>query len=44
MLHAQPNGDVFEHRLQLARPCRIAASRHAAAELAANYTGLPLVV
>ncbi|MFJ9537661.1 4-hydroxybenzoate 3-monooxygenase [Streptomyces sp. NPDC101225] len=42
MLHAQPDGDVFETRLQLARLRRIAASRHAAAELAANYTGLPL--
>ncbi|WP_328758990.1 4-hydroxybenzoate 3-monooxygenase [Streptomyces sp. NBC_00271] len=42
MLHAQPNGDVFDHRIQLARLRRITASRHAAAELAANYTGLPL--
>ncbi|WP_328982557.1 4-hydroxybenzoate 3-monooxygenase [Streptomyces mirabilis] len=42
MLHAQPNGDVFGHRIQLARLRRITASRHAAAELAANYTGLPL--
>ncbi|MFR0355510.1 4-hydroxybenzoate 3-monooxygenase [Streptomyces sediminimaris] len=44
MLHAQPDGDAFEDRLQLARLRRIAASRHAAAELAANYTGLPLMV
>jgi p-hydroxybenzoate 3-monooxygenase len=44
MLHAQPDGDVFENRLQLARLRRIAASRHAAAELAANYTGLPLLM
>ena len=43
MLHAQPDGDAFESRLQLARLRRIAASRHAAAELAANYTGLPLM-
>ncbi|MCD9879463.1 4-hydroxybenzoate 3-monooxygenase [Streptomyces guryensis] len=43
MLHAQPDGDVFENRLQLTRLRRIAASRHAAAELAANYTGLPLM-
>jgi p-hydroxybenzoate 3-monooxygenase len=43
MLHTQPDGDAFEHRLQLARLRRIAASRHAAAELAANYTGLPLM-
>ncbi|WP_371600546.1 4-hydroxybenzoate 3-monooxygenase [Streptomyces sp. NBC_00564] len=42
MLHAQPDGDVFDHRVQLARLRRITASRHAAAELAANYTGLPL--
>lgn len=42
MLHAQPNGDAFDHRIQLARLRRITASRHAAAELAANYTGLPL--
>jgi p-hydroxybenzoate 3-monooxygenase len=42
MLHAQPNGDVFDHRIQLARLRRITTSRHAAAELAANYTGLPL--
>lgn len=44
MLHAQPNGDVFDDRLQLTRLRRIAASRHAAAELAANYSGLPLPV
>ncbi|MFI6656579.1 4-hydroxybenzoate 3-monooxygenase [Streptomyces sp. NPDC050523] len=44
MLHAQPDGDAFENRLQLARLRRIAASRHAAAELAANYTGLPLLM
>jgi p-hydroxybenzoate 3-monooxygenase len=43
MLHAQPDGDAFESRLQLTRLRRIAASRHAAAELAANYTGLPLM-
>jgi p-hydroxybenzoate 3-monooxygenase len=42
MLHAQPNGDAFEDRIQLARLRRITASRPAAAELAANYTGLPL--
>lgn len=44
MLHAQPDGDAFENRLQLARLRRIAASRHAAAELAAHYTGLPLMI
>jgi p-hydroxybenzoate 3-monooxygenase len=43
MLHAQPDGDAFENRLQLARLRRITASRHAAAELAANYSGLPLM-
>ncbi|WP_426567699.1 4-hydroxybenzoate 3-monooxygenase [Streptomyces canus] len=42
MLHAQPDGDAFDHRMQLTRLRRITASRHAAAELAANYTGLPL--
>ncbi|MDL2075975.1 4-hydroxybenzoate 3-monooxygenase [Streptomyces sp. GXMU-J15] len=42
MLHAQPDGDAFDERMQLARLRRITASRHAAAELAANYTGLPL--
>ncbi|MEV0093961.1 4-hydroxybenzoate 3-monooxygenase [Streptomyces sp. NPDC050738] len=42
MLHAGPDEDVFDHRVQLARLHRIAASRPAATELAANYTGLPL--
>ncbi|MEU9207299.1 4-hydroxybenzoate 3-monooxygenase [Streptomyces sp. NPDC048415] len=44
MLHAQPDEDAFEYRLQLARLRRITASRPAAAELAANYTGLPLAL
>ncbi|MFE7277637.1 4-hydroxybenzoate 3-monooxygenase [Streptomyces sp. NPDC057623] len=44
MLHAQPDGDVFDDRMQLARLRRITASRHAAAELAAHYSGLPLPV
>ncbi|MFD4525826.1 4-hydroxybenzoate 3-monooxygenase [Streptomyces sp. NPDC058470] len=44
MLHAQPDGDAFERRVQLARLRRITASRPAAAELAANYTGLPLAL
>jgi p-hydroxybenzoate 3-monooxygenase len=44
MLHAQPDGDAFDHRMQLARLRRITASRHAAAELAANYSGLPLLL
>ncbi|MFD7696699.1 4-hydroxybenzoate 3-monooxygenase [Streptomyces sp. NPDC059805] len=42
MLHTRPDGDAFDHRVQLARLRRIAASREAAAELAANYSGLPL--
>lgn len=42
MLHTRPDADPFDDRLQLARLRRITASRHAAAELAANYTGLPL--
>ncbi|PBC59794.1 4-hydroxybenzoate 3-monooxygenase [Streptomyces sp. Tue6028] len=44
MLHARPDGDAFDHQVQLARLRRITASRSAAAELAANYTGLPLTV
>jgi p-hydroxybenzoate 3-monooxygenase len=44
MLHAQPDGDAFERQVQLARLRRITASRPAAAELAANYTGLPLAL
>ncbi|MFD9112669.1 4-hydroxybenzoate 3-monooxygenase [Streptomyces bottropensis] len=41
MLHALPEGGAFDHRLQLAGLRRITASRQAAAELAAHYTGLP---
>jgi p-hydroxybenzoate 3-monooxygenase len=44
MLHAQPDGDAFESRIQLTRLRRITASHQAAAELAAHYTGLPLAV
>ncbi|EGX57100.1 4-hydroxybenzoate 3-monooxygenase [Streptomyces zinciresistens K42] len=44
MLHARPDGDAFDHRMQLARLRRITASHHAASELAANYSGLPLPV
>ncbi|MFC9842315.1 4-hydroxybenzoate 3-monooxygenase [Streptomyces sp. NPDC060223] len=44
MLHAQPDGDAFDRRVQLARLRRITTSRPAAAELAANYTGLPLAL
>ncbi|MEV6170678.1 4-hydroxybenzoate 3-monooxygenase [Streptomyces sp. NPDC051954] len=42
MLHVRPDGDAFDDRLQRARLRRITESRHAAAELAANYAGLPL--
>jgi p-hydroxybenzoate 3-monooxygenase len=42
MLHVPPDGSAFESRVELARLRRIANSRDAAAELAANYTGLPL--
>ncbi|MGW7366477.1 4-hydroxybenzoate 3-monooxygenase [Streptomyces sp. NPDC054841] len=41
-LHADPAQPAFETRLQLAQLERVAASPHAAAELAENYTGLPL--
>ncbi|WP_328492504.1 4-hydroxybenzoate 3-monooxygenase [Streptomyces sp. NBC_00414] len=42
MFHTRPDGDAFEDRVQLARLRRITQSRSAAAELAANYTGIPL--
>ncbi|MFJ8006966.1 FAD-dependent monooxygenase [Streptomyces fagopyri] len=41
MLHAQPDGDVFDHRIQLPRLRRLTTSRPAAAEPAAHHTGLP---
>ncbi|MFB7272622.1 4-hydroxybenzoate 3-monooxygenase [Streptomyces sp. NPDC056244] len=41
-LHADPAQSAFETRLQLSQLERLATSRHAAAELAENYTGLPL--
>ncbi|MER6052119.1 4-hydroxybenzoate 3-monooxygenase [Streptomyces sp. NPDC001793] len=41
-LHTAPDQSPFDTRLQLAALDRIAGSRHAAAELAENYTGLPL--
>ncbi|MET8507491.1 4-hydroxybenzoate 3-monooxygenase [Streptomyces sp. NPDC004787] len=41
-LHADPGQDSFDTRLQLSQLDRIAGSPHAAAELAENYTGLPL--
>lgn len=41
-LHADPAQSTFETRLQLSQLDRLATSPHAAAELAENYTGLPL--
>ncbi|MGP3924332.1 4-hydroxybenzoate 3-monooxygenase [Streptomyces sp. 8N616] len=41
-LHTDPEQPPFETRLQLAQLDRVAASRHAAAELAENYVGLPI--
>ncbi|WP_030756524.1 MULTISPECIES: 4-hydroxybenzoate 3-monooxygenase [unclassified Streptomyces] len=41
-LHTDPNQSAFETRLQIAQLERVATSPHAAAELAENYTGLPL--
>ncbi|MGI5347699.1 4-hydroxybenzoate 3-monooxygenase [Streptomyces sp. CA-250714] len=40
-LHTAPGQSSFDTRLQLSQLDRIATSRHAAAELAENYTGLP---
>jgi p-hydroxybenzoate 3-monooxygenase len=42
MLHVPPGESDFDRRIELTRLHRIAASRDAAAELAAQYTGLPL--
>lgn len=42
MLHTGPAQSPFETKLQLSQLERIATSPHAAAELAENYTGLPL--
>ncbi|MEU4149089.1 4-hydroxybenzoate 3-monooxygenase [Streptomyces sp. NPDC026659] len=42
-LHTDPGQSPFATRLQLSRLDRIAASPHAAAELAENYAGLPTV-
>ncbi|MHA6765201.1 4-hydroxybenzoate 3-monooxygenase [Streptacidiphilus sp. PAMC 29251] len=42
-LHTAPEQDPFESRLQQAQLERIAASPAAAAELAANYVGAPIV-
>ncbi|MFD3652045.1 4-hydroxybenzoate 3-monooxygenase [Streptomyces sp. NPDC058620] len=41
-LHTDPAQSGFDTRLQFSQLDRIAASPHAAAELAENYTGLPL--
>ncbi|MER5550428.1 4-hydroxybenzoate 3-monooxygenase [Streptomyces sp. NPDC002793] len=41
-LHTDPSQSPFDTRLQIAQLDRIAASPHAAAELAMNYAGLPL--
>ncbi|MEU9115790.1 4-hydroxybenzoate 3-monooxygenase [Streptomyces sp. NPDC048483] len=41
-LHTDAHQTPFETRLQLSQLDRIATSPHAAAELAENYTGLPL--
>ncbi|MFH8568184.1 4-hydroxybenzoate 3-monooxygenase [Streptomyces sp. NPDC017993] len=42
-LHTAADQSPFDTRLQLSQLDRIATSPHAAAELAENYTGLPLV-
>ena len=42
MLHAQPDADAFEERLQQAELDSLAASESAARHLAENYVGLPL--
>jgi p-hydroxybenzoate 3-monooxygenase len=41
-LHTDPDQSPFETRLQLSQLDRVASSPHAAAELAENYTGLPI--
>ncbi|WP_128377038.1 4-hydroxybenzoate 3-monooxygenase [Streptomyces cavernae] len=41
-LHVDEGQSAFETRLQLSQLDRVASSPHAAAELAENYTGLPL--
>lgn len=41
-LHTDPEQPGFDTRLQVSQLDRIATSAHAAAELAENYTGLPL--
>jgi p-hydroxybenzoate 3-monooxygenase len=44
MLHAQPDADGFERRLQQAELDSVASSDSAARHLAENYVGLPLEV
>lgn len=44
MLHAQPDADGFETRLQQAELTSVAESESAARQLAENYVGLPLEV
>jgi p-hydroxybenzoate 3-monooxygenase len=44
MLHAQPDADGFDIRLQQAELASVAASESAARHLAENYVGLPLDV
>ncbi|MFF2409557.1 4-hydroxybenzoate 3-monooxygenase [Streptomyces sp. NPDC058092] len=41
-LHTDPDQSEFDTRLQISQLDRVAASPHAAAELAMNYAGLPL--
>ncbi|MDI3409188.1 4-hydroxybenzoate 3-monooxygenase [Streptomyces cavernicola] len=41
-LHADPEQSPFDTRLQLSQLEQVSNSRHAAAELAENYTGLPI--
>ena len=43
-LHTDPEQSAFETRLQISQLDRIANSEHAAAELAENYTGIPLEI
>ncbi len=41
-LHVDPQQSAFDTRLQISQLDRIAASQHAAAELAENYVGVAL--
>jgi p-hydroxybenzoate 3-monooxygenase len=43
MLHRDPSADEFARRLQLSNLRYIASSDAAAASLAENYVGLPIV-